>query len=211
MIDWLIKNPFVFGFITFLLMWIDWLLTIAQEKERKEHYYKYYQSYPVNTIEGSPAFQSGVAKQQLINTKHFIASVIIGTVVSFALMLITAEFSVLFIGYVWGLYIIVITQHMNNLFGYIASRKGLHGKLWLHQRTGYLIQSSRYFSIAILLLILSLLTGSEIIYGVTIAGFTSALRQIIWLRKVPSIDKNDLPPNLEFHKNARTHNNVYNK
>jgi len=201
MIDWLINNPFIFGLITFILMSIDWVLTILQEKERKEHHFKHYQSYPINTIEGSPAFQSGVAKQQLINTKHFIASVIIGTAVSFALMLIPLEFSELFIGYVWGLFIIVCTQHLNNLFGYIASRKGLHGKLWLHQRTGYLIQSGRYFSIAILLLILSILSGSEIIYGVTIAGFTSALRQIIWLRKVPSINKNDLPPNLEFHKN----------
>ena len=182
-------------------MSIDWVLTIFQEKERKEHHFKHYQSYPINTSEGSPAFQSGVAKQQLINTKHFIASVIIGTAVSFALMLIPLAFSELFIGYVWGLFIIVSTQHLNNLFGYIASRKGLHGKLWLHQRTGYLIQSGRYFSVAILLLILSILSGSEIIYGVTIAGFTSALRQIIWPRKVPLIDKNDLPPSLEFHKN----------
>ncbi len=196
MIEWLIRNPIVFGFITFLLMWIDWLLTIAQEKERKEHYYKHYQSYPINTIEGSPAFQKGVAKQQLINTKHFIASVIIGTAVSFVLMLIPLAFSELFIGYVWGLFIIVITQHLNNLFGYIASRKGLHGKLFLHQRTAYLVQSGRYFSIAIFLLILSILSNSEIIYGITISGFTSALRQFIWLRKIPKIDKNDLPPNL---------------
>jgi len=194
MIDWLIKNPFVFGFITILLMWIDWILTIAQEKERKEHYYKHYQSYPVNTIEGSPAFQKAVAMQQLINTKHFFASVIIGIVVSFALMLIPNTFSELFIGYVWGLFIIVITQHLNNLFGYIASRKGLHGKLFLHQRTAYFVQSSRYFSIAIFLLILSILSKSEIIYGVTIAGFTSALRQFLWVKKIPKIDKNDLPP-----------------
>lgn len=196
MIDWLITNPFVFGFITFLLMWIDWLLSIAQEKERKEHYYKHYQSYPVNTIEGSPAFQKGVAMQQLINTKHFIASVVIGIVVSFALVLIPNTFSELFIGYVWGLFIIVITQHLNNLFGYVASRKGLHGKLFLHQRTAYLVQSGRYFSIAIFLLILSILSNSEIIYGVTIAGFTSALRQFLWLRKIPKIDKNDLLPSL---------------
>lgn len=196
MIDWLITNPFVFGFITFLLMWIDWLLSIAQEKERKEHYYKHYQSYPVNTIEGSPAFQKGVAMQRLINTKHFIASVVIGIVVSFALVLIPNTFSELFIGYVWGLFIIVITQHLNNLFGYVASRKGLHGKLFLHQRTAYLVQSGRYFSIAIFLLILSILSNSEIIYGVTIAGFTSALRQFLWLRKIPKIDKNDLLPSL---------------
>jgi len=42
---------------------------------------------------------------------------------------------------------------------------------------------------------------SEIIYGVTIAGFTSAFRQIIWLRKVSLIDKNDLPPELEISRN----------
>ena len=49
--------------------------------------------------------------------------------------------------------------------------------------------------------ILSILSGSELIYGVTIAGFTSAFRQIVWLRKVPLIDKNDLPPDLEISKN----------
>lgn len=194
MIEWLINNPFVFGFVTLILMWIDWALTIFQENERKEHYFEHYQSYPINTIEGSPAFQSAVAKRQFINPKHLIASVIIGIGVSFAIMLIPREFSVLFIGYVWGLFFIVCTQHLNNLLGYIASRRGLHGKLWLHQRTAYLVQSGRYFSIAIFLLILSIISGSEIIYGVTIAGFTSALRQIIWLRKVPSIDKNDTPP-----------------
>jgi hypothetical protein len=201
MIEWLISNPFIFGLITFILMCIDWALTILQETERKEHYFKHYQSYPINTIEGSPSFQSGVAKRRFINPKHFIASMIIGTAVSFVLMLIPRGFSALFIGYVWGLFIIVCTQHLNNLFGYRASRKGLHGKLCLHQRTAYLIQSGRYFSIAILLLTLSILSGSEIIFGVTIAGFTSALRQIIWLRKVPLIEKSDLPPDLGFTKN----------
>jgi len=48
---------------------------------------------------------------------------------------------------------------------------------------------------------ISILSGSEIIFGVTIAGFTSALRQIIWLRKVPLIEKSDLPPDLGFTKN----------
>lgn len=198
MIDWLINNPYFFGLITFILMFIDWVLTILQENERKEHYYKHYQSYPINTIEGSPAFQGAVAKRRLINPKHLIASVIIGAAVSLALIIIPREFSSLFVGYIWGLFIIVCTQHLNNLFGYKASRKGLHGKLYLHQRTAYLIQSGRYFSIAILLLILSIISGSEIIFGVTIAGFTSAFRQIIWLRKVPVIDRDDLPTDLEF-------------
>ena len=201
MTEWLIYNPVIFGLITTFLMFIDWGLTILQENERQEHYFKHYQSYPINTIEGSPAFQRAVEKRRLLNPKHFIASVIIGTAVSFALILIPRGFSALFIGYIWGLFIIVCTQHLNNLFGYIASRKGLHGKLYLHQRTAYLIQSGRYFSISILLLTLSVLSGSEIIYGVTIAGFTSAFRQIIWLRKVSLIDKNDLPPELEISRN----------
>jgi hypothetical protein len=201
MIEWLIYNPVLFGLITIFLMFMDWGLTILQENERQEHYFKHYQSYPINTIEGSPAFQLAVAKRRLLNPKHFIASVIIGTAVSFALILIPRGFSALFIGYIWGLFIIVCTQHLNNFFGYIASRKGLHGKLYLHQRTAYLIQSGRYFSISILLLTLSVLSGSEIIYGVTIAGFTSAFRQIIWLRKVPLIDKNDLSPELKISRN----------
>jgi hypothetical protein len=201
MIEWLISNPVIFGLITFILMCLDWGLTILQENERKEHYFKHYQSYPINTIEGSPSFQHAVSKRRFINPKHLIASVIIGITVSFALILIPRGCSALFIGYIWGLYIIVCSQHLNNLFGYIASRKGLHGKLFLHQRTAYLIQSGRYFSIAILLFILSILSGSEIIYGVTIAGFTSAFRQIIWLRKVSLIDKNDQSPESEISKN----------
>ena len=79
MIDWLINNPVICGLITVLLMWSDWLLTIAQEKERQNHYFKHYQSYPVNTIEGNPAFQNIITKKKIINPKHFTAALIIGT------------------------------------------------------------------------------------------------------------------------------------
>ena len=202
MTEWLISNPYVFGLITFVLMQIDWFLTLSQEKERKEHYFKHYQSYPINTIEGSPAFQDSVAKLKYLNPKHLIASVVIGIIVTFTLILIPPRFSALFIGYVWGMYLIVCTQHLTNLTGYMASRKGLHGKLILHQRTGYLIQSGRYFAIAIFLVFLSILSGSEIIYGVTIAGFTSSLRHLLLLRKVPKIGQDDLSPDLEYNTNA---------
>lgn len=194
MTEWLIDNPYVFGLLTFALMQVDWLLTLAQEKERKRHYFKHYQSYPVNTIEGKPSFQDDVTKLKYFNPKRLMVSIIIGIVVAFALIVIPSRFSALFIGYVWGLYLIVCTQHLTNLTGYLASRKGLHGKLLLHQRTGYLIQSGRYFSIALFLLILSILSGSEIIYGVTIAGFISSIRHLILLKKVPEIDQNDSSP-----------------
>jgi len=53
-VKFLMNSPVVIGFITMLLMWSDYFLTLLQEKERKEHYSQHYQSYPVNTIEGNP-------------------------------------------------------------------------------------------------------------------------------------------------------------
>jgi hypothetical protein len=196
MVEWFIYHPIVSGFMTFLLMWSDWLLTIAQEKERVEHYSEHYQSYPTNTIEGHPAFQSSVPKRQLISPKHFMAALVIGTVVSIMLMIIPRMWCELLLGYVWGLFVIVDTQHISNLIGYVASRQGIHGKLWMHQRTGYLVQSGRYFSVTLFLVVLSILSGSVVIYGVTIAGFVSSVRQLIWLKRIPKIEKDDAFPGI---------------
>ena len=66
----LMNNPFVIGLITMFLMLSDYFLTLAQEKERGDHYSKHYQSYPVNTIEGNPAFQESVSKLKILNPKH---------------------------------------------------------------------------------------------------------------------------------------------
>jgi hypothetical protein len=44
----LMNNPLITRLITMLFMWSDYLLTLVQEKERKEHYSKHYTSYPVN-------------------------------------------------------------------------------------------------------------------------------------------------------------------
>ena len=60
--------------------------------------------------------------------------------------------------------------------------------------TGLIIQSGRYLSLTLFLLILSILSGSEIIFGVTIASLTSSLREYILSKKVAPIEKNDLPP-----------------
>jgi hypothetical protein len=57
-----------------------------------------------------------------------------------------------------------------------------------------MIQSGRYLSITLFLLALSILSESQIIYGVTIAGLTSSLRLFILSKKIPPIGKDDLPP-----------------
>ncbi len=197
MIDWLINYPVLLGLITFLFMYSDWLLTIAQEKERIKHYSEHYQSYPINTIEGNPILQKGVTKRQIINPRHFIVAVAVGLLIAYDIPNETITRRELFLGFVWGLTLIVNTQHLSNLIGYKAGQKGIHGKLWIHQRTGFITQAGRYFSTSLFLLFLSVVTGSLFLYGVTIAGFISAIRQLLWIVKIPKIDKSDLAPEMD--------------
>jgi hypothetical protein len=193
-VKFLMNNPAIIGLITMLLMWSDYLLTLLQEKERKEHYSKHYQSYPVNTIEGNPVMQESVSKLKIFNIRHFTATIIAGIGLPVALLYLPDLLQEIFIGFIWGILLIVNTQHLTNVLGYRTSRRGLHGKLFLHQQTGLKIQSSRYLATALFLLVLAILSESQIIYGIAIAGFASSLRLFILSKKVAPIEKEDLPP-----------------
>ena len=191
MMDWFAIHNWATGLVTFLLMWGDWLLTILQEREQRSHYSEHYQSYPVDTIEGNPLYQSAVRKGRVAEPKQIITALIISTLVAYALVWIPQSLHVTFIGYVWGLFLIVITTHLGNIFGYRAGRYGIHGKLLMHLRTGYLIQMGRYLALALFLILLAVCSGSSFIVGVAIAGMTSAARQLLWLRRIPAIDADD--------------------
>jgi hypothetical protein len=190
------------GVVTFLLAWVDWLLTILQERERQLHYGEHYQSYPVNTIEGNQRYQSAVNARQIVEPRHLIPALIMAAIVTFSLVWIPLNFRPLLLGYVWGLYLIVDTTHLGNLLGYRAGRHGLHGKIFLHQRTGYLMQMGRYFALSMFLIILAVCSASLFIAGVAVGGVSSAARQLVWMRKVPAIDKPDEPP-LSVHAIAQ--------
>jgi hypothetical protein len=194
MVEWIVDHPWVTGVVTFFLMWSDWLLTILQERERQLHYAEHYESYPVNTIEGSPLYQKVVSAKRIIEPRHIIPALILSVIVALLLVWIPQNFRVVLIGYVWGLYLIVDTTHLGNLLGYRAGRKGLHGKLYLHQRTGYVIQMSRYIALAVFLIFLAACSASLFMLGVAVAGVSSAARQLVWMRKIPEIDEADEPP-----------------
>lgn len=193
-IRWQTISPIIVGLITFGLMWGDWLLTTLQERERSSHYAEHYQSYPVNTIEGNPLLQSPVQKAQLIEVRHILIAAVLSMVVAFAITIFQAQYRELFLGYVWGLFLIVGNSHLGNIIGYRASRRGLHGKLYLHQRTALLVQMGRYAALTLFLAILAVCSTSIFIGGTAIASLTSTLRQLIWLRKVAPIPVVDLPP-----------------
>lgn len=197
MIDWLSSHPLIAGVVTFLLAWVDWLLTILQERERQLHYAEHYQSYPVNTIEGNQRYQSTVNAKRLVEPRHLIPALIMTVIVTVALVWIPENFRPLLLGYVWGLYLIVDTTHLGNLLGYRAGRHGLHGKIYLHQRTGYLMQMGRYFALSLFLILLAACSASLFIAGVAVGGVSSAARQLVWMRKIPAIDEPDvLPPSV---------------
>ncbi len=194
MIEWFAAQPWVTGVVTFLLMWTDWLLTIGQERERQLHYSEHYESYPINTIEGNPLYQKAVLARRVIDRRHIVPAAILSVIVALSLVWIPEGFRVLLIGYVWGLYFIVITTHLGNLLGYRAARRGVHGKLYLHLRTGYIIQMGRYVALAIFLIVLAICSASMFMVGVAIAGVSSAARQLAGMRKTPSIDPSDPVP-----------------
>ncbi len=194
MVEWFAVQPWPTGIVTFFLMWADWVLTVFQERERQLHYSEHYESYPINTIEGNPLYQKAVVARRIVDRRHMIPAVVLSVIVALSLVWIPEGFRVLLIGYVWGLYFIVITTHLGNLLGYKASRRGLHGKLYLHQRTGYVIQMGRYAALALFLIVLAICSASMFILGVAIAGVSSAARQLAGMRKTPEIDPSDRAP-----------------
>ena len=154
----------------------------------------HYQSYPIDTIEGSPLYQSSVKARRIAEPRHLIPALILSALVAYALVWIPRNFQVAFIGYVWGLFLIVDTTHLSNIIGYRAGRHGLHGKQFLHLRTGYLIQMGRYLALTVFISLLAVCSASPFIVGVAIAGMTSTIRQLLWLRRIPAIDSADEPP-----------------
>ncbi len=194
MIEWFSGHPLATGVATLFLMWSDWLLTILQERERQLHYGEHYTSYPVNTIEGNRLYQSVVPKTRIVEPRHIIPAIVLSAIVAFVISWIPQNVCPLVIGYVWGLYLIVDTTHLGNFLGYRASRRGFHGRIFLHQRTGFLIQMGRYLALSMFLILLAVCSASLFIVGVAIAGVSSAARQFVGLRRVPRIDAEDMPP-----------------
>lgn len=196
MIEWFADHALATGVVTFFLMWSDWLLTLLQERERQLHYSEHYTSYPVNTIEGNPLYQSVIPLRRVVEPRHIVPALILSVLVGIVLAWIPPNTRPVLIGYVWGLYLIVATTHLTNFTGYRASRHGLHGRIFLHQRTGYLIQMGRYLALSVFLIVLAACSASLFIVGVAIAGLSSAARQLVGLKRVPRIDAEDQPPSV---------------
>ncbi len=194
LVDWFATRPVATGLATFVLMSVDWALTVLQHQERARHSANHYKSYPVDSVEGNPALQEAVAHARLFNARHLIAAVVVSIVVGLVSRWMMAEARPVFLGYVWGLYLIVSSTHVGNLLGYVASRRGIHGQVRMHQRTAYLIQAGRYAGLTVLLVAVAVLSGSTFVIGLAAAGLISTIRQLAYLRRVPVIPAEDVAP-----------------
>lgn len=194
LVDWFVVRPVAAGAVTFVLMWVDWVLTVLQHRERARHSANHYTSYPVDSVEGNPALQEAVARGRLFHPKHLLAAVGVSLVVGLASSWMIVEVRPVFLGYMWGLFLIVSSTHLGNLIGYVASRRGVHGQVRIHQRTAYLVQAGRYAGLAALLVVVAALSGDTFVIGLAVAGLTSSVRQLGHLRRVPAIPADDLAP-----------------
>lgn len=194
MIAWVVAHAWAAGIVMLLLMWGDWALTILQERERVQYSGKHYESYPTNTIEGNPMLQGAVARRKLIEPRHLLLIVVFSAIVAYAIVWIPPILQTAFVGYAWGLYLVALTMHLGSFVGYRGSRRGIHGRIAMHLRTGYVVQAGRYLSLTILLAIVALFAASEFAAGVAVAALTSTARQYLWMRRVPAIDPGDRPP-----------------
>jgi hypothetical protein len=192
--DWFGVHPVAAGVATLVLMLVDWALTVLQHRERAQYSAHHYRSYPVNTVEGNPLLQEAVNRARLIEPKHLVVAVLVSAVVAVTLWWIPAATRKLLLGYVWGLFFIVSATHLGNLVGYVGSRRGIHGRVWMHQRTGYLVQAARYLGVTVLVAALAVCSGSVFVVGAAVAGVTSTVRQFVWIRRTPAIADNDPAP-----------------
>lgn len=192
--EWFGAHPVATGIATLILMLVDWCLTVLQHRERARHSANHYRSYPVDTVEGNPALQKAVKRGRLLEPKHFVVAVLVSALVAATVWWIPVAARPLLLGYVWGLFFIVSTTHLSNLIGYVGSRRGIHGRVWMHQRTGYLVQAGRYVGVTALLGALALCSESVFVIGAAVAGVTSTARQLVWIRKVPAIPEKDAAP-----------------
>ncbi len=189
--EWFITRPVAVGVVTLLLMWLDWALSVLQHREWTKHSANHYRSYPVNSIEGNPGLRKAVARGSLFEPRHNVVAVGAALAVPIASSLIRPEARTLFLGFIWGLFLIVSSTHLGNLIGYVASRRGIHGQIALHQRTAYLIQAGRYAGLAALLIVAALFSGGAFMGGLALAAVLSSIRQLAWLRRVPAIARDD--------------------
>jgi len=184
----LADKPWLVGAVTLVLMVGDWVLRIFQERERVASYARHYESYPVDTIEGNPLLRAAVAERRFLEPRHLGAAVVASVAVAFVTTIFTPTGREVFVGFVWGVFLLVITTHLGNLAGYRASRRGLEGKLRMHLRTGLWIQAGRYLAWVPLLLVLALASGSAFVWGVFVAGIVSSARQLLYLRRLPPVE-----------------------
>jgi hypothetical protein len=192
--DWFGEHPVATGIATLILMLLDWGMTVLQHRERARHSRNHYRSYPLDTIEGNPSLQTAVNRARFLEPRHLAVAMPVSALVGAATWWIPAVARPLLLGFVWGQFFIVSATHLGNLIGYVACRRGINGQVWMHQRTGYLLQAGRYVGVTALLAALALCSGSVFIVGTAVAGIASTARQFVWIRRSPVIAQDDAAP-----------------
>jgi hypothetical protein len=197
MIEDLIRRPIVGGATMFVLMTIDWVLTVLQARAATGAFRKHYGTYPVDTVEGNPVWRGDVARRSFLNPRHLVASILVAVFVGVVLSGMPERGpALLFLGAALGAFLVVIAIHLSNVIAYAGARRGVHGRVVIHLRTGYVMSVGRYAGIAVLLGAIAIVVPHPFLLGTALAAAVGVLRQLLFRWRSPRIGSGDPTPTI---------------
>ena len=193
--DAILERPVLAGLVTYGLMLIDWLLTVARARAPGDPSRAHYRTYPVDTVEGNPLLRGAVEGRRPLSARHQAGSLLLGALTWFVLARNREPaWSFAFLGLVWGSSLVLLGRHAEILVSSAAARRGVHGLVHLHQRTGYLMGAGRYAGTLLVLSAICVLVPHPFLLGTAAACLLAALRQLLYRLRVPPIEPGDPPP-----------------
>jgi hypothetical protein len=194
MADTIIQHPALAGALTFLLMEADWLLSIVQHRAMESHYKDHYETYPIRTVEGNPLLRRAVSHGRWIDLRHLIPALVVSCIVYYVMSRLREDQALLVLGLIWGTFFALLAIHSRNVWSYAAGRRGVHGKIWIHMRTGYQMSLGQYAGLLIFAGLLAVLDPSPFLVGIALSCVVAIARVSVFLLRAPRIETGDPPP-----------------
>lgn len=171
-------------FIIPVLMICDYYLTLMSNKLRFDGYSNYFD---VKNYELNPVWVKDINKHRIVNLKH-LSLVFFATL--FLFYMYKTENNTNYYKFLYGAiltnFILVNSRHIANilLFKYIKNNPtALNGKVTLSERYVYTLSAIQYFSVAITILPLAVLTRSFYVFGAFVGCLFITFVQVFWYRK----------------------------
>lgn len=194
MADALVRSPALAAVLTLVLMMADWLMTILQHRAMESHYKNHYETYPLRTVEGNPLLRGAVAQGRWIDARHLVPALFVSGIVYYAMSAFTERQAWLALGVIWGTFFTLLATHIRNVLSYAAGKRGVHGKIWIHIRTGYRMSLGQHAGFLVFTGFLAALDPNPFLVGVALSCVVALAKSTLYLLRAPRIETGDPAP-----------------